>query len=364
MLMPRTLSLILCLSVSTMLYGQAAQTQTGDTNQVTTQSIPWSPLKPGLSIRVIKPGTGDVRAKPNDHVVITYVARVKDAVKPFAGTKPDKGYQFQLGHDSVLPGIQQGVLDMLIGEHRQLLIAPEKGFGNNAIKGVPAGSTLVVDVLLVNVIAPVTSQILNPGTGTRKAKSGDLIAINYIGKLVDGTVFDTNDSVTTPFAFGIETTGVIPGMSTGVMDMVVGEKRRITIPSQFGYGDATRPGIPPNSTLVFDITCLSIDDGYTLKTTKPSKGTAIKQGQTGEFALRIETLSGQVLFNNQFGKFTTLKLTKSLNPAGLYYIAVGMHEGEVREALLKAELGFSHGKTGAGQPLNVVIDLVRIVNNP
>ena len=55
---------------------------------------------------------------------------------------------------------------------------------------------------------------------------------------------------------------VIQGWDQGLLDMCVGEKRRLTIPPHLGYGDAgAGDKIPPKSKLIFDVECISIEDG-------------------------------------------------------------------------------------------------------
>src|SRR3989344_6886778 len=90
------------------------------------------------------------------------------------------------------------------------------------------------------------------------AKSGDTVAMNYTGRLQDGTVFDSNVDPkfqhVEPFVFTLGAVQVIPGWDKGIVGMRVGEKKVLTIPSTDAYGARGIPGvIPPNSTLVFDV---------------------------------------------------------------------------------------------------------------
>lgn len=97
------------------------------------------------------------------------------------------------------------------------------------------------------------------GTGTRVVKNGDTISVHYTGKLVDGTKFDSSVDRGTPFEFMIGQGMVIAGWEQGLLNMKVGEKRTLTIPSEMGYG-ARGAGavIPPNATLIFDVELISI----------------------------------------------------------------------------------------------------------
>ncbi|MEI7750348.1 MAG: FKBP-type peptidyl-prolyl cis-trans isomerase [Candidatus Moraniibacteriota bacterium] len=97
------------------------------------------------------------------------------------------------------------------------------------------------------------------GTGTQVTKDGDTITVNYTGTLTDGTKFDSSlNPGRTPFSFTIGQGMVIKGWDQGLLDMKVGEKRRLTIPASLGYGASGQGSIPPNATLIFDVELLSI----------------------------------------------------------------------------------------------------------
>jgi len=103
---------------------------------------------------------------------------------------------------------------------------------------------------------------LKEGTG-EVAKSGDTVAMNYTGKLLDGKTFDSNVDASfkhvEPFVFTIGAGQVIKGWDVGIAGMKVGEQRKLELAPDFAYG-ATGAGniIPPNATLVFEVELLGI----------------------------------------------------------------------------------------------------------
>ena len=103
-------------------------------------------------------------------------------------------------------------------------------------------------------------EILKQGTG-EGAKAGDNIVVNYTGTLIDGTKFDSSlNPGREPFPYTLGQNRVIQGWELGLLGMKVGEKRRLTIPPELGYGAQGAAGvIPPNATLIFDIDMLSIN---------------------------------------------------------------------------------------------------------
>ncbi|EAQ93650.1 hypothetical protein CHGG_01885 [Chaetomium globosum CBS 148.51] len=108
----------------------------------------------------------------------------------------------------------------------------------------------------VRVVQGVTVDDRKAGTG-RTAKSGDKVGMRYIGKLQNGKVFDSNKKGT-PFSFKIGKGEVIKGWDIGIAGMAVGGERRLTIPAHLAYGSRAIPGIPANSTLIFDVKLLEI----------------------------------------------------------------------------------------------------------
>ena len=96
------------------------------------------------------------------------------------------------------------------------------------------------------------------GTG-REAKAGNLATVHYTGWLTNGTKFDSSVDRRDPFSFPVGAGKVIRGWDEGVIGMKVGGKRKLTIPSQLGYGARGAGGvIPPNATLLFDVELLEV----------------------------------------------------------------------------------------------------------
>jgi len=103
---------------------------------------------------------------------------------------------------------------------------------------------------------------ITEGTGPA-AKDGDTVSVTYVGKLTDGTVFDSTEKEGgAPFNVTIGVTRVIKGWTQGLVGMKKGGVRRLTIPPDLAYGAKGYPGvIPPSATLIFDITLLDLKPG-------------------------------------------------------------------------------------------------------
>ena len=85
---------------------------------------------------------------------------------------------------------------------------------------------------------------------------GQTVSVNYVGTLLDGTQFDASPT-NTPVDFKLA--NVSPGFSEGIGSMKVGGQRRLVIPSNLAYGaNPPTAKIPPNATLVFDVTLVAV----------------------------------------------------------------------------------------------------------
>lgn len=102
-------------------------------------------------------------------------------------------------------------------------------------------------------------------------KDSSNVKVNYVGRLLDGKLFDTNNEKIAkaenrfqegrpyePFAFQLGVTPLIPGWTEGMRLMKPGGKATLIIPSSQGYGEADQGVIPPYSTLVFEIEMLEV----------------------------------------------------------------------------------------------------------
>jgi FKBP-type peptidyl-prolyl cis-trans isomerase FkpA len=105
----------------------------------------------------------------------------------------------------------------------------------------------------------VTYETLKEGDGP-ELKPGQSVSVHYTGKLTDGKVFDsTHQDKDEPRTFEIGPDKVIAGWEEGVPGMKVGERRKLTVPPELGYGEqGNPPAIPPNATLVFEIELVQI----------------------------------------------------------------------------------------------------------
>ena len=108
-------------------------------------------------------------------------------------------------------------------------------------------------------IAELKIETVLVGSG-EEAQVGMAVSVHYTGKLEEGTVFDSSIPRGEPFSFTLGQGRVIKGWEQGILGMLVGETRVLTIPSELGYG-ANGAGelIPPDATLIFEVELLDVN---------------------------------------------------------------------------------------------------------
>ena len=210
-------------------------------------------------------GTGAM-AVPGDIVRIRYVAWLWDEDgTDRKGQQVDSGErEFVLGVDQVLPAFEEGLASMRVGGLRRLQVPPEYALGGDGTENIPPGSTLVIEIELLDVRLVVTDSApfqiidLREGDGAAAA-NGYVLTVVYAGWLYDasmpdgkGRQFEVNN---TGYSFPLGLGQVIEGWEQGLVGMRENGERRLIIPPAMAFGETgSRPRIPPNATLVFDVT--------------------------------------------------------------------------------------------------------------
>lgn len=98
-------------------------------------------------------------------------------------------------------------------------------------------------------------QIIQKGNG-KKAEKGNKVLVHYKGQFLDGTVIDSSNQ---PLEFQVGVGQVIAGFDEGILLLNEGDKARLVIPSDLGYGSRGAGGvIPPNAHLIFDVELVKV----------------------------------------------------------------------------------------------------------
>jgi FKBP-type peptidyl-prolyl cis-trans isomerase FkpA len=142
-------------------------------------------------------------------------------------------------------------VDRMLGKRSNPKVAATKEKGRVFAAGAarePGAAMLASGVVV---------RTLQPGAG-KAPTATSRVKVSYVGKLIDGTQFDSSVAHGGPAQFSLN--GVIPCWTEGVQKMREGGKARLVCPSSVAYGDQGRPpDIPGGATLVFEIELLGVD---------------------------------------------------------------------------------------------------------
>jgi len=248
---------------------------------------------------------GPVRAKSGMQVHIEHTIALED------GTVIDSGdVEFVCGEGLLMPGLDQGLQGMAVGEDRQLQLTPDQAYGpkdDRKILNIPAsqlppgckvgqalnlpGQELYAQIIAVNTTyvtidynhplaglpllvsvkllscqkaagpPQLLVETMSPGDGKTYPQMGDFVTVHYTGQLAAGSnEFESTRKHGVPFRFQIGLGEVIKGWDHAIVRMSLGERAMINVPAMLAYGaEGMGDKIPPNADLVFDVELLKIE---------------------------------------------------------------------------------------------------------
>eukprot|EP00462_Mataza_sp_D1_P018253 CAMPEP_0175143062 /NCGR_PEP_ID=MMETSP0087-20121206/13199_1 /TAXON_ID=136419 /ORGANISM="Unknown Unknown, Strain D1" /LENGTH=256 /DNA_ID=CAMNT_0016427041 /DNA_START=222 /DNA_END=992 /DNA_ORIENTATION=- len=241
-----------------------------------------------------------------DSVKIHYTGSADGEI--FGSSYGGDALEIKVGAGMLIQGVDSALVGMVAGGKKTVVLPPEKAYGEVNPKAVAtveleklppdieegsrlstntggtaivvsideknktavvdmnhplAGKTLTFDLELLSrtAAAGVRVESLQPGDGKTFPKTGDKLSMHYTGTLKDdGKQFDCSRTRGTPFEFIIGVGQVIQGWDQGVVQMSLGQRAKLHIPADLGYGSRGAGGvIPPNADLVFDVELLCIN---------------------------------------------------------------------------------------------------------
>ena len=260
----------------------------------------------GLQCIDLKVGSGPA-AQIGSIVSFEYTGWLADSNRKFDSSYDRHAEPFKvlLGGKAVIVGMEEGLTGIKAGSIRRLIIPPALGYGTQGQPpNIPANATLIFDIIVQSVnncpvatgtniynstsVATSTSVIgpvlpsgpsapppvtttagtmlnglqcidLKVGSGA-PVVTGKTVSVQYTGWFVNGKKFGSSyDNGDTPFSLPVGRGKAIKGFDEGLIGMKVGGTRRLIIPAALAYGaQGSPPTIPPNATLIFDITLVSI----------------------------------------------------------------------------------------------------------
>jgi peptidylprolyl isomerase len=230
-----------------------------------------------LKYIVVQEGKGE-KVKKGRNVKIHYTGYFADGKIFDSSRSKSEPLKFNAGSGSILPGLDQAVMQMTQGSKHRVIIPPELGFGPKGNQNIPPNSTLIFDIELVEIMPEIVIKpfettgkkvyttesglqyvIVKENAGGTKPEKGKTLWVHYTGYFADGAIFDSSVRRDDPLKVILGKGMVIKGWDEGLALMRQGEKFRFIIPPSLAYGDRQQGSIPANSTLTFDVELVRID---------------------------------------------------------------------------------------------------------
>jgi peptidylprolyl isomerase len=111
-------------------------------------------------------------------------------------------------------------------------------------------------------------KIITPGQG-QQATSGKFVKVHFKGKLPNGIVFSNSRDKGAPFEFKLGSSNIPAGLNEGIGLLKEGGKAELIVPPSLGYGDKGTSGVPPNSTMEFEIELIKVSSVPSMPTVPP-----------------------------------------------------------------------------------------------
>ncbi len=220
-----------------------------------------TPAPDKVKIEELTPGKGETAVK-GDEVWVIYTGKLTNGTV-FDSNDKDSGAPFpvEIGKGEVIAGWEQGLVGMKEGGKRRLTIPPGLAYGAQSQEKIPANSTLVFDVEVLEVLKPEDQDLLEitdikKGTG-KAAAVGDRATIEYVARLLNKKEVDTSKAHGKPVTFKIGGDEVLKSVEEAVKGMQAGGVRSVRIPPRLAPPPGAAP-FPPSSMLIYEIKLLKL----------------------------------------------------------------------------------------------------------
>lgn len=256
--------------------------------------------------------------------------------------------------------------------YRSKYLPVSPGLFHSLFLGVFLGLTVLTgcDSSSTDVEAEIFVEDITIGTGSIVAP-GQTLIVEYVGRLEDGTIFDSSQIQEENLIFTLGVNNVIEGLDEGIPGMRVGGVRRIEIPPHKAFG---RNGmctsedvcpVPPNATVTFEITVVDILDYVIIEEVLPGTGDIALDGSVVEIEFVGILQDGRVIGSSQSSGPLRFVLGGGFTIIGLEIGIRGMKVGGVRLLTIPPELAYGRFGDGGNIPpyaiLQYRIELVRFI---
>jgi len=224
----------------------------------------------GLAYSILQAGQG-APLEGGMEVTIHYTGWLENGRVFDSSLNRGEPIRFTLGRGMVIPGWEEGLLLLRVGDVARLHVPHHLAYGENGRGEIPPRADLVFELEVIQArdiprpepfavdhLEPLvtgnglTVFILEEGSGELPSP-GNILTVHYSGYLEDGTLFDSSVQRGDPIRFVLGRGQVIAGWDEGFALLRKGARARLIIPPHLAYGERERGPIPPNATLFFDV---------------------------------------------------------------------------------------------------------------
>jgi peptidylprolyl isomerase len=228
----------------------------------------------GLEYTIKEKGNGK-KAQPGDKVVVHYTGKLTNDTVFDSSVSRGQPFTFKLGAGQVIKGWDEAFQILQVGDKATIKFGPELGYGERAMGKIPANSTLIFDVELLDVIEGVRPYdvkgkdtittpsglkyiIVQANKSGEQAVKGTKVTANYSAYFKDGTMFDSSIDRNQPLKASVGKGQLFPGLDEAFALLHKGEKAKLFIPSKLAFGEKGSGPIPANADLIFDVEILDV----------------------------------------------------------------------------------------------------------
>ena len=196
----------------------------------------------------------EIRQQVEGQILAQINRQINDSVDLLDKARFIEGFRAAIaGNTTITPDSAQVVSSKQMEYYNKVKM--EAKYGKNRADGEAFLQANAKKDSVVTTPSGLQYKVLTQGTG-ETPKATDKVKVNYEGRLIDGTVFDSSYKRNQPATFGCNQ--VIKGWTEALTMMPVGSKWEVYIPQELGYGAREAGKIPPLSTLIFTVELLEI----------------------------------------------------------------------------------------------------------